>query len=396
MPKLSYLLLFLLASMGITVSCSKDTEEAACELTEELLAIQKTVPQMAIIAHRGTCYWAPEGTEAAMRWARNAGANYLECDLQRTKDGYLVIYHDLDLMRTSDVAKKFPERQKAPISDFTLEELFYLDIGSWYNRTKPFNARESFQGLDILTLEDVIRIAEGYKICRDEKGKRIFTKENGKIVTLYEWDPADNGNRPGIYPETKKPELYPGIESDLKNELERLGWYATHIGFLKTIPTQPNHIQTGNTPARVVIQTFSAESLNKLKQTFPRPLPLCFLVACNANEPITPQKYKEWLHYAISQGAVIFGPCIAKTDSELGDLVKPWMVNLIKEKKLLIHAYTFNTADQVIDNIDFVDGFFTNETLELLTTLRKAGKLTFYTGSLDQTTGAKILDKLGY
>lgn len=396
MPKLSYLLLFLVGSIWIPVSCSKDTERMVCEMTEEQLSIQKTIPPMAIIAHRGTCYWAPEGTEAAMRWARNSGANYLECDLQRTKDGYLVIYHDLDLMRTSDVATKFPERKNAPISAFTLEELFRLDIGTWYNRSKPFNARQSFEGLDILTLEDVIQIAEGYKIRRDEKLKRIFINENGKIKTLYEPDPADNGNRPGIYPETKKPELYPGIESDLKNELERLGWYAPTSTALKVIATQPNRIQTGNTEARVVVQTFSGESLKKLKQTFPRLIPFCFLVACSANEEVNEKTYSEWVNYAISQGAVIFGPCIPGINTELGNLLKPWMYNLIKEKRLLIHAYTFNTADQVTDHIDFVDGFFTNETLELLTTLQKAGKLTFYTGSFEQTTGAKILDKLGY
>lgn len=396
MPKLYFLLLCLVGSIGGWVSCTTDTEEVVCKLTDEQTAVRKTVPQMAVIAHRGTCRWAPEGSEAAMRWARNSGAHYLECDLQRTKDGYLVIYHDDHLLRTTDVAQKYPERKHAPIAEFTLEELFQLDLGAWYNRNKPAYARPGFEGLDILTLEDVIKIAEGYRICRDEKQKRIFIKEKGKIVTLYEADPADNGNRPGIYPETKKPELYPGIESDLKNELERLGWYSPHINSLKTIATQSGRIQTGNTAARVVVQTFSGESLKKLREAFPRLIPFCFLVACGVNQEVDQETYRNWIDYAISHGAVIFGPCLPETTDELGNLLKPWMRDLIKEKDLLIHAYTFNTAEQAKEYIDQVDGFFTNETLEVLTTLRKAGKLTFYTDPSEHPTEAGILDLLGY
>lgn len=395
MSKQFFILPFLFGSLFLWLSCSQDPD-LTCELTQEQIAIQKTIPHMAIIAHRGTCYWAPEGTEAAIRWARNTGADYLECDLQRTKDGYLVIYHDLLLTRTSDVSKKFPERINSPISDFTLEELFSLDIGTWFNTTHSVHARESFKGLDILTLEDVIKIAEGYRIRRDAANKRIYTHENGKIVTLYEQDPADNGNRPGIYPETKKPELYPGIETDLKNELERLGWYSLDISSLKVIKTQPNRVQTGNTCARVIVQTFSTESLKKLRQAFPRLIPFCFLVVSNANENISTQKYSRWINYAISQGAVIIGPSIYEKDSELGDLLTPWMHDMIKEKKLLIHAYTFNTLEQMQDKIDLVDGFFTNETDLLVAFLLRSGKMPSQNSYLQQTAASITLDHLGY
>ena len=49
------------------------------------------LPRNIVIAHRGTTYWAPEETEAAMRWARNIGADYLELDLQRTLKPYFRI-----------------------------------------------------------------------------------------------------------------------------------------------------------------------------------------------------------------------------------------------------------------------------------------------------------------
>ena len=65
----------------------------------------------AIIAHRGTTYWAPEETEAAYRWARNMGADYLEADLQLTKDGVLLTLHDDQLTRTTNIAQIYPLRQ---------------------------------------------------------------------------------------------------------------------------------------------------------------------------------------------------------------------------------------------------------------------------------------------
>ena len=129
------------------------------------------LPRNIVIAHRGTTYWAPEETEAAMRWARNIGADYLELDLQRTKDGVLIALHDVNLRRTTNVETVFPDRADSPVSEFTLEELRQLDAGSWFNKANPDRARKAFEGLDILTLEDVVRIAEGYRIVRDRAGK---------------------------------------------------------------------------------------------------------------------------------------------------------------------------------------------------------------------------------
>lgn len=377
-------------------SCIKEEGNGSCNFANEQEYVQSTVPQPAIIAHRGTCYWAPESTEAAMRWARNAGTTYLECDLQRTKDGYIIAYHDISLLRTTNVKDIFPERKQATISDFTLEELFRLDLGSWFNYVIPSNARKSFKGLDILTLEDIIKIAEGYRIKRDSEQKRIYTKVNGRIVTSYEKDPADNGNRPGIYPETKNPDLYPGIEVELKNELERLGWYADNLSSLKTIETFPGRIKVGNSPARVMVQTFSPSSLQKLEKAFPRLIPFCFLIGIGVSENIDKQKYENWINFALTHKAVAIGPCIYEKNGMLGNLLLPWMYDLIKEKKLLIHGYTFNTEEQIEENIDLVDGFFTNQTDVLINYLIKTNRKPHYQPSTNIGGGSNLLDILGY
>ena len=96
----------------------------------QTLARQAGIPWPAVIAHRGASFDAPESTAPAYLVARELGADYLELDLQRTKDGQLIALHDDTLERTTDVAKRFPERAKAPVSQFTLAELKSLDAGS--------------------------------------------------------------------------------------------------------------------------------------------------------------------------------------------------------------------------------------------------------------------------
>ena len=98
-----------------------------------------------------------------MRWARNMGADYLECDVQRTKDGVVLALHDESLLRTTDVEVIYPNRKNDYVSAFTYEELLKLDIGSWFKDANPEQWRESFRGLEIITVQDVIKIAEGYR-----------------------------------------------------------------------------------------------------------------------------------------------------------------------------------------------------------------------------------------
>lgn len=163
---------------------TKDVPELHALSAEQKEVIDYT-PKNIVIAHRGTEFWAPEESEAAMRWARNIGADYIECDLQKTKDGVILALHDESLLRTTDVEVIYPSRQNDYVSAFTYDELLKLDIGSWFNEANPEQARSSFVGLDILTLDDVLMIAEGYRIKRDANGKRIVNRdENGSISAL--------------------------------------------------------------------------------------------------------------------------------------------------------------------------------------------------------------------
>jgi len=93
---------------------------------------------VAIIAHRGARSLAPENTLAAARKAHAVGADLWETDVAVTADDALVLMHDDAMMRTTDVAERFPDRVPAPFSTYTLAEIRSLDAGSWFGRDDPF------------------------------------------------------------------------------------------------------------------------------------------------------------------------------------------------------------------------------------------------------------------
>ncbi|MCB0486526.1 MAG: hypothetical protein KDC47_10050, partial [Flavobacteriaceae bacterium] len=180
-----------------------EKEKVITQLSDKTKKVRDYVMKDAIIAHRGSTYWTPEETEPAYRWARNIGADYLEMDIQITKDKQLVAFHDDQLVRTTNVSELFPDRANAEISDFTLKELRSLDVGSWFNTLNPDRARPSYKGLRILTLKDIIMIAEGNRIMR-KNGEPVKEIIDGGWTGhyLHENDRDDNGHRPGIYIET--------------------------------------------------------------------------------------------------------------------------------------------------------------------------------------------------
>ena len=78
--------------------------QAAEPISPAELATNEGIPYPAVIAHRGASFDAPESTAASYKLARDLGADYLEMDLQRSKDGVLFALHD-DPDRVEDAAK---------------------------------------------------------------------------------------------------------------------------------------------------------------------------------------------------------------------------------------------------------------------------------------------------
>jgi glycerophosphoryl diester phosphodiesterase len=188
-----------------------------------------------LIAHRGASGYAPEHTLAAYELAIKQGADFVEQDLQITKDGALVCLHDADLARTTNVAELFPDRQTNRDAlgngtarrgwytvDFTLAEIKKLDAGSWYNRANPFAANPTYANQRVPILEEAIKLV---------------------------------GNRAGLYIELKHFSFYKSIGFDLA---AMLGKVLDAHGF--------------NSPARsnrIFIQCFYKEGLLRMKEVAP-------------------------------------------------------------------------------------------------------------------------------
>jgi len=123
-----------------------------------------------VVAHRGTAGYAPENTMASFERAIQMNADYLELDIQLSKDNELVVIHDSTVDRTTNGS--------GAVQDFTLAQLRDLDSGSWFD--------EKFKDQRIPTLGEVLALSRG------------------KI---------------GVLIETKWPHLYPGLEQKLADEL---------------------------------------------------------------------------------------------------------------------------------------------------------------------------------
>ena len=83
-----------------------------------------------IAHHRGASRYAPENTLPALEKAIRLGADFVEFDLQTTRDGGFVLLHDRTLNRTTN--------GQGPAREWDLARIQALDAGSWLGR--PFVA----------------------------------------------------------------------------------------------------------------------------------------------------------------------------------------------------------------------------------------------------------------
>jgi len=135
-----------------------------------------------IIAHRGASGYLPEHTLAAKALAYGQGADYLEQDVVATRDGRLVVLHDLHLDDVTDVARRFPGRHRDDgrhyVVDFDLAELESLRV---FERRAPGSSRPKHPArfpaehelFGIATLMDELRLITG------------LNKSTGRTVGIY-------------------------------------------------------------------------------------------------------------------------------------------------------------------------------------------------------------------
>ncbi|MCU0706573.1 MAG: hypothetical protein MUF18_21665 [Fimbriiglobus sp.] len=230
------------------------------------------------IAHRGASFDAPEHTLAAYELALKYGADFVEPDLQLTKDGVLVCLHDTTLERTTNVKDVFPDRAKEvngkktwPVAEFTLKEIQMLDAGGWKDK--------KFAGQRVPTFQQMIDAVKG---------------------------------KAGIIPETKAPEVYGKLGLNMEKELMAV-LKANKLDAPGADPKTP-----------VVIQSFSAESLKALRKDHACRLPLVYLFTVDQ----TAEKLKEMKEYADgiapNKALVLKRPGLVADAHALGMSVTVW------------------------------------------------------------------------
>lgn len=502
-----------LAAVAVLSSCSDEQEFtnentdakriAVQELSPEMAKVRDYVPLYACMAHRGSTYWAPEETEAAWRWARNMGADYLESDLQATKDGVVLANHDENLKRTTNIEDVFSDEVPAIRKDFyrsfrnadgsqhfsekdieeqyqrdkkdfranyTLSyyyaELLMLDAGKWFNDATPEQERASFaaknngkvvyslrgvpsiqysDGQYVSALQDQINYAMGKKLRRDANGRRILTykiKPEYKNMTLgeiykaakaavkcddpnvvgsksakymdfveysfgdkngstaYVKDPADNGNRPGIYPEFKESWLNPkDIEIRVYNILDEWGWNII------TKPESTNNkfyvngkVNVGNTNGKVILQTFSFDALHRAYDVFKGKVPMCYLLWISKPAYATdlaydtPTGYADFIKYAQDNGAHIIGPSIAGAPNNYPEMNKPWQAYMIRKAGMLNHPYSFDSDAQMKRNMGYYVNFWGQNPTEFDHVLNVTVQPTPYTTFKEPDTHPVYMD----
>ena len=156
------------------------------------------------IAHRGARAFAPENTLAAFQKAKNLGCQMFEMDVHMSKDGELVVHHDEQLTRCTDVKAKFPDRSTYYVVDFTYDELNILDAGSWYieQLSLPNEQRQEFlqtltdeESARFVSLQDREFYASGQIRLPTLKQTLEFVRQAGMMVNI------ELKNQPGIVSE---------------------------------------------------------------------------------------------------------------------------------------------------------------------------------------------------
>jgi glycerophosphoryl diester phosphodiesterase len=163
-----------------------------------------------VIAHRGASGYLPEHTLAAKALAYAMGADFLEQDIVASRDGALVVMHDIHLDRVSDVAAVFPGRARSDgrfyVRDFDLDELRRLALSERFDERGDAVFRERFP----------VRTGS-FRI-------HTFAEELELVRSLN----ASTGGSAGVYPEIKRPAWHrrEGVDIAplLLDELGRFGY----------------------------------------------------------------------------------------------------------------------------------------------------------------------------
>lgn len=269
--------------------------------------------QPLIIAHRGASAYLPEHTLEAKALAYGMGADYLEQDVVATRDGRLVVLHDIHLETVTDVACRFPGRHRQDerfyVRDFDLAELKALNVHERVNEDGAAIFPDRFPtgkgSFRIATLDEEIEMIQGLN--------------------------TSTRRRVGIYPEVKRPAWHRAEGIDLSAAL--LGVLEAHGYNNRTDP--------------VYVQCFDADELRRIRDDLDSDLKLIQLVGENTWD----ESDTDYEALKTPDGLTQLAGVVDGVGPWLGQLYKladidgqPISTGLVSEAQragLLVHPYTF-------------------------------------------------------
>ena len=294
----------------------------------------QTAEGFTVIAHRGASGYLPEHTLAAAAMAHAMEADYIEQDVVMSRDGELIVLHDLTLDAVTDVAVRFPGRQRADghyyAIDFDLAEIRTLRV---HERRKPggglaFPGRFAAAGVDfrVPTLREEIALIQD------------LNRSTGRDV--------------GVYVEPKSPAWHRAEGRDL---------LAAVVGLLAEFGYDSRD-------DKAYLQSFDFESLRELRFDLGSDLKLVQLIGENR----WGESPSDFDHLRSAAGLAEI--------AAFADGIGPWLPQVIRvrgadagqptglvvaahRRGLLVHAYTLR-ADQLPDTIPALE-----TALELLVNL---------------------------
>lgn len=318
-----------------------------------------------VIGHRGASGYRPEHTLASYETALLMCADYIEPDVVPTKDGVLVARHENDITGTTNVASKpeFAGRKTTKTidgvaitgwftEDFTLAELKTLRAVERLPAVRPANT--AFDGAyEVPTLDEVLDFARNSRTC--------------------------DGDRVGVYPETKHPTYFASIGLPLEQTLVRT---LKADGY-------------GSKSDPVIVQSFEVGNLQRLDKLTNVTLaqlincsgaPYDFVAAGDARtyaDMVTDKGLKDIARYADGIGACK-DVIIPRTPD--GHLAAPTdVVRLAHKRGLIVHGWTFRRENQFLP-VDFRIGTDPNAVGNLVGEIRsylKTGMDGFFTDNPD-------------
>ena len=175
-----------------------------------------------VVAHRGASGLAPENTMAAFDKAMEFPfVQWIELDVQLSRNGVPVVIHDDTLNRTTSGA--------GPVADFTSTQLGRLDAGRWFSK--------SFAGQNVPTLERVLDATVGrcrlnielktyggrYPLLEKRVVELLYEKELQHDTVITSFDQAALLKVRELTPDVRTGLIIEAAASTLTADLDRLG-----------------------------------------------------------------------------------------------------------------------------------------------------------------------------